>query len=201
MTIKSYGYSSSGQHLTGGLDYFTLTTAVDIRPTGVYAPAGYFLNLTTPTSSFPITPPPYVVNGVSYADLTAYNAARASQIAFDKLIEVISTRGQAVIMGIPSGSGPFVFRWASEHRDAWYNISQGVSLTPATVPPLGAGGVYTPAIPAVGPYDAVPDMVTTIVNALGAGFTLYPGTPDAQLVSWSTAFTTGNTSVTVTNSL
>lgn len=208
MTQKVYGFSSAGQHLTGGLDYFLLDTAVDIRATGVYAPLAQDMawyssgNVSPSLGDFPILP--VTINGVTYSTKSAYDAARASQIALDKLIEVIATRGQPVIMGIPAtgGTNGFVFRWASEHRDAWYNLSQGPNPQgPNETQHFLSAGSYQPAVPATGQYDAVPDLVETIVAALGSSFTLYPGTPDQNTVTWSTAFTTGNTKVTVTQTL
>lgn len=42
-----------------------------------------------------------------------------SQKRLDKLVEVISLRGQPIIMGAPSGSGPYTFKFAIEHAGAW----------------------------------------------------------------------------------
>lgn len=45
--------------------------------------------------------------------------AAASQAKLDKLVEVISLRGQPIIMGAPSGTGPYTFKFAIEHAGAW----------------------------------------------------------------------------------
>jgi hypothetical protein len=46
-------------------------------------------------------------------------ASAQSQAALDKLVEVISLNGQPVIMGAPTGTGPYVLRFAVEHTNAW----------------------------------------------------------------------------------
>ena len=42
-----------------------------------------------------------------------------SQAAFDKLIQIVSERGQPVIMGGVTGGGPYVVVLAIEHPHAW----------------------------------------------------------------------------------
>lgn len=80
MVEKVNGRAAGGDFLGKDLEYFTLTTAVDIRPGAV---------------------------------------GSASQNALDKVVEVISLRGQPVLMGAVTGSGPYVMRFALEHTAAW----------------------------------------------------------------------------------
>lgn len=42
-----------------------------------------------------------------------------SQLALDKLVEIISLRGQPVIMGNVTGTGPYTLMVATEHVSAW----------------------------------------------------------------------------------
>lgn len=51
-------------------------------------------------------------------------ASAQSQAALDKLVEVISLNGQPVIMGAPTGTGPYVLRFAVEHTNAWEDASK-----------------------------------------------------------------------------
>lgn len=57
---------------------------------------------------------------------TDVNGDATSQNRLDKLVEVISLRGQPVILGsvVRSGSGPFTYsvRFALEHEGAWANV-------------------------------------------------------------------------------
>ena len=39
--------------------------------------------------------------------------------ALDRVVEIIATRGQPVIMGAISGSGPYTLKFAIEHKGAW----------------------------------------------------------------------------------
>jgi hypothetical protein len=75
---KVNGHSVAGQHITSNIDYFTVSTPV---------------NLTAA-----------VANGIS---------------ALDKLVEIISLRGQPVIQGVVTGSGPYVLKFATEHKGSW----------------------------------------------------------------------------------
>jgi hypothetical protein len=78
---KVNGHAFAGEHLTSNIDYFTVSTPV---------------NLTAA-----------VANGIS---------------ALDKLVEVVSLRGQPVIMGAVTGTGPYVLKFATEHKGSW-NVS------------------------------------------------------------------------------
>lgn len=107
----------SRQNLTGGLDTYTIYTTVNITPTGVRK----YVDGTLAT------------NYRDQLDLT--DAATLSQYNLDKLIEVLSSRGQPVIIsGITSGatvpssvtdftpaSGATVYsiQFSNEHNMAW----------------------------------------------------------------------------------
>lgn len=47
----------------------------------------------------------------------AQGAAEAARL--NKLIEVISTNGQPIIMGAITGTGPYVLKFAVEHENSW----------------------------------------------------------------------------------
>lgn len=133
MTVQFNGFANAGDFLGKNLQYYTLITTVDIRPSGLVAP--YW-----EVPVFPVTD----VDGNVYnagpaggADEIAYTEAWLRQQAFDKVIEVISERGQPVLLGPPrevtgpsgavagleaygTGPGPlYVFRFALEHELAW----------------------------------------------------------------------------------
>jgi hypothetical protein len=82
MVEKVHGSVNPGESLTGNLEFFTVTTSVNI--------------------------------------LTRDAGTAATQAALDKLVEVISLRGQPIIMGAPfADSGSYVFKFAIEHAGAW----------------------------------------------------------------------------------
>jgi hypothetical protein len=56
------------------------------------------------TVSTPVNLTTTVANGVS---------------ALDKLVEIVSLRGQPVILGSVTGSGPYVLKFATEHKGSW----------------------------------------------------------------------------------
>ena len=131
MTDKVHGFSMPGQHITGGLDFFTVYTTLDITPLefeahGTYTPA--------------FTEGTYATN---YQDTRVVD----SQLRLDKLIETISTRAQPVIMGavttvtadastadtidLPAataGTTLYTFTFAIEHPDAWAIVGNDPSL-------------------------------------------------------------------------
>lgn len=157
MANKVHGFNhGSKQNLTGGLDFFTVYTSANVTPTGVrkYVPG-------TMASNY-----------LDTLDLT--DADTKAQYNLDKLIEVISTRGQPVfISGITSGatvpatvtdftpaSGATVYsvQFAIEHNFAW-------DVSPSTIPNLpetlnGIGDfVYT------GVSGAATNTVSVVKNA------------------------------------
>jgi len=65
---------------------------------------------------------------------TAGGGSAASQAALDKLIQVVSLRGQPVIMGNVTGGGPYVLKLTIEHPYAWQSTATSASLpTDATL--------------------------------------------------------------------
>ena len=88
---KVNGHSVAGEHLTSNIDYFTVSTPVNLTAT--------------------------VANGVS---------------ALDKLVEIISLRGQPVIQGSVTGSGPYSLKFATEHAGSW-NVTGTMAVNNSTV--------------------------------------------------------------------
>jgi hypothetical protein len=96
MVTKVHGTSFPGEHLTGNMDFFTVDTLVDIRPSA------------------------------------EGNPAATSQIALDRLVEVISTRAQPILLGgivVNTGANPgnvpayvsgntYTVKFAVEHANA-----------------------------------------------------------------------------------
>lgn len=96
---KVNGRVSSGEFLTGNLQFYTITTTNNILPLGV-------------------------------TDATAN-----SQKALDKLVEIISLRGQPIILGQPYKSGSdYIVKFANEHTDSWES-------TPTLAESIAAHGV------------------------------------------------------------
>jgi len=135
MVQKVHGYSFPGEFLTGNMDFLTLRTTLDITPNGIVVQADDPNYIDDPVL-------PYTdVNGNVYNTVAAYNAARQVQIRFNKLIEIISTKAQPVIVGgvpdpevelapVPDlpvtgsfASGTpvnvYTFKFAIEHTEAW----------------------------------------------------------------------------------
>lgn len=127
MVNKVQGWSQPGEFLVGSMDFWTLVLAgIDITPTGVTGDAADV----NPAGVYPI-----VVNGVSYANSTDYNTARAKQVNFDKVIAVISTRAQPVILGAVAFSTNSTLKFAIEHPEAWTKASLEAALTAAGYTP------------------------------------------------------------------
>ncbi len=81
MVNKVQGWSNSGEFLVGNMDFWTLlVNTTDITPTGVTGDKADV----NPAGVYPIT-----VNGVAYANSTDYDAARAKQVHFDKIVAII----------------------------------------------------------------------------------------------------------------
>ena len=131
MTNKVHGFSMPGQHITGGLDFFTVYTTLDITPLEFDAHGTYVPSFTAGT---------YATN---YQDTRVVD----SQLRLDKLIETISTRAQVVIMGAvttvvadantadtidmpaaTAGTTLYTFTFAVEHPDAWAIVGNDPSL-------------------------------------------------------------------------
>lgn len=142
MTDKVHGFvgrawngkvDNSSMALTGSLDIFTLRTTIDIMPTGV---AAY-------TNSG---------NASNYADVRKQD----SQYVLDKIIEIISTRGQPVVLtnvvkstesspsDLPAASGSvtvYSFKFMIEHAASWFD-NNGKLMLPDVLNGV-AGLVYT----------------------------------------------------------
>lgn len=138
MTVKFNGFGFADEFLGKNLQFYTLMTTVDIRPSGLVAP---FWEIPV----FPVQD----VDGNSYtsADEVAYTQAWMRQLAFDKMIEVIAERGSPIILGgvteIPAGvpgatpdfeaagtggTPIYVVRFALEQEFAWRVQTSGQPL-------------------------------------------------------------------------
>ena len=110
--------STSGQHMTIGLDYYTIVTTVNILQ----------------AAATQVTDASALANASTFVAGTIPNDA--SQDALDRLIEIVSQNGQPVIMGTPSvSSGTYTFSFAIEHKTAWGVVA---TATPTAVPALVA---------------------------------------------------------------
>jgi hypothetical protein len=69
------------------------------------------------TISTPVNLTTLVANGVS---------------ALDKLVEIVAQRGQPVILGAVSGSGPYTLRFATEHKGSW-NVTGSMTVDNSAV--------------------------------------------------------------------
>jgi hypothetical protein len=144
MTIFSNqvnGHAVGGEHVTSNVDYFTITTGVDI------------VNNVTAAGSLDSLDASY---GAPAGD--ASGTAGNLQGALDKLVEIISQRGQPVIMAAPSGVVPScVLKFMTEHRGSW-NVTGTVAGTNG---PAGGTG-----------DNSVGDLTNAIVAAgIDFGFT------------------------------
>ena len=122
MTDKFHGFAAPGQHVTGSLDFYKVVTTLDITPlesteAGTYIPE--------------FKPGTFATN---YQDTRVVD----SQLRLDKLVEVISSRAQPVIMynikketaddtvatdsglaAASKGAQIFTMIFAIEHGEAW----------------------------------------------------------------------------------
>jgi len=103
MTDKVQGVAKAGEFLGKNLDFFTVTITGDMTATGVYG--------TENAKGFPVT-----INGNTYNDQSALTAAAVKQALFEKMLAVIGTRAQPIILGTPTAT---VLKFAIEHNDAW----------------------------------------------------------------------------------
>lgn len=101
LPYKIHGNSFEAEALTGGLDLYTITTTLDINPVGVEVEPGTF------------DPDYFPLNGGTL------NGAQR----FNKLIQLISTRAQPVILGGVASTGgdtpTYSFTFYIEHPSAW----------------------------------------------------------------------------------
>lgn len=156
-----HGHAVPGtEHLTSNIDYFTISTPVDIANNTPLA----FSQVSSDASL-----------DETYADALPAGATAASGMGpLDKLIEIIAQRGQPIIMGTPSGSGPYSFRFATEHFGSWAVLS---------APPAGAS------------YGAGPQDQTTLATAAASALA------NAIISAGKDFGFDANTTVTVSNSL
>jgi hypothetical protein len=96
-----------------------------------------------------LTAPLAFITISSNVDIRALSAGgdAASQARLNKLIEVVSLRGQPVILGTPTGSGPFTLVLATEHAGQWTADASGPdSLEAAIIANQRSGMGFTNAI-------------------------------------------------------
>ena len=89
---KVNGHVAAGAALTSAIDYFTVSTPVNLTDTG------------------------NAVTGVT---------------KLDKLVEIVAQRGQPVILGAVTGNGPYVLKFATEHKGSWNVTGNAVVDTSA----------------------------------------------------------------------
>ena len=87
------------QHVSSNMEFIKITTAVPIQT--------FTQNLTAA--------------GVTAATASASQlaAATASQDNLNKLLEIVSLRGQPIVLGSVTGTGPYVLTLVNEHVGAW----------------------------------------------------------------------------------
>jgi hypothetical protein len=145
-SFKMHGYSAPGQHLTSGLNYYTLYSTQDLTPTG------------QPVMVIPRGTPLGV-----YSDVV-----ENSQYIFDKIVETISLRAQPVMISqitsvpynqftalpdfAPTAGNVFAMGFVIEHNGAWDTNQAGyiASTNPVGVTPrplITGGPLYNAAIP------------------------------------------------------
>lgn len=156
MTDKVNGFvPGASQNLTGGLDFFTVYTTVNITPTGV-------MNYTPGTRE------------TNYIDTVNLSDEQTSQQwHLDKLVETISGRGQPVFMtavtelsAVPAGiadfapaAGPvYSLQFAIEHNFAWDVYPSTIANLPESLNTVGSF-VYT------GTAGAATNTITVVKNA------------------------------------
>jgi hypothetical protein len=143
------------QTLTIGLDYYTITTAVNILPQAV----GTFYDVVNSTEVAPGTAD-FNANSAYYVPGEIPNDF--SQNALDRLVEIVSQRGQPVIMGNPTGpvANAYSVKFGLEHGSAW-----GVtSNTTAQAVPLLANAIQ------VGGIDFGFNLDNTLTVTVANGF-------------------------------
>lgn len=74
-----------------------------------------------------------VTTSVSILTAGSVGGSAVTQAALDKLVEVISLRGQPVILSAPTGTGPYVLKFAIEHVGSWDAVSLVTAIKAAGV--------------------------------------------------------------------
>lgn len=116
MTLKINSFAHPGESLTSELDYWTITTSIDIRPTGITVPK----DIINPDDVWPLD-----VKGTFYTE-QQYDDALLTQSNFDALIRGISYRAQPVIIsqvGTNDDEDEFTVKFAIEHEFQWDTLS------------------------------------------------------------------------------
>lgn len=150
MTERVHGHVYPGEFLTGKMDFFTIQTTKDIRPTGIANDMNDDKFHTGEVDIYIDGPVfPYTMNGVTYNDIDEYNIGRAAQRRFDVLNQTISIRAQPIIIGdvstdaavtppvpdLPAAGGAgdddvtvYTYSFATEHTMAWDAEDLAVAL-------------------------------------------------------------------------
>ncbi len=152
-SLRQHGFAYPGQHLTGGLNYYTIYTTIDITPTGLGT-------LVVPDG----TPP-----GVYY------DTVSNSQYMLDILIETISLRAQPMVMSqitsmafgayvstatptfVPTSGTVWAMSFAVDHNGAWDTMQTGWTNS---LNPLGVARGPIKGGPT--PWNTNPDLTGTI---------------------------------------
>ena len=135
------------ESLTIGLDYYTVVTGVNILPTTgevVYSDRVYnFQNVGTDVADITSTfaSPAAYANSTEFVPGTIPNDF--SQDALDRLIEIVSERGQPVILGTPVAvANGYSLKFAIEHPGAWGVTANTTAQTvPLLVTAIQTGGI------------------------------------------------------------
>lgn len=93
-----------------------------------------------------LTAPLAFITISSGVDIRADSAGgdAASQLRLNKLIEIVSLRGQPVVVGTPTGTGPYILTLATEHVGQWTAAATGAdSLEEAIVTHQANGMGFT----------------------------------------------------------
>jgi hypothetical protein len=119
------GFTATGyESLTSNFEFITISTNIPIFT---------FSQVITTTLS----------TTVAAATANQLAQARSSQAAFDKLIQIVSLRGQPVIMGaVALNTSTYSMILAIEHPDAWQSTA-----TAASTPSYSSTGILTAVDP------------------------------------------------------
>jgi len=123
--------------LTIGLDYYTITTGVNISPAAV----GSFTDV---VNASPVVPSVADFNANASYFVAGTIPNDFSQDALDRLVEIVSQRGQPVIMGTPvaNASNVFTFKFAVEHKSVWGVVANSTAQSvPVLANAIQVGGI------------------------------------------------------------
>jgi hypothetical protein len=136
MVYNLNGKATAGEAVGRNMEFWTIKSSLDIRPTGV----------TSTRAEMGITVFPATVFGQTFANSGAYDAAYDAQKRFDAIVRTISLRVQPIIVGavvqatealpvagLPVlGAGPgtaatYTLRFATDYAAAWDNVEQSIA--------------------------------------------------------------------------